>query len=195
MIRIFFIWLILIIPGALQAHPHIFVDAAIKVIVDRNNIKAVEVQWLFDEMYSVAAIMDYDLDGNGDLSVDEAATLRKDATDVLGDVNYFTYISIDEMPLEIRKVSSFKSEVIDGRLSYRFLIPINYTANGDFPGLIRLAAYDPEFFSSFELDAKNVNIFSAGLLNVERFKRVNHFDTENWGRIPFNEFTYKISQK
>jgi hypothetical protein len=47
------------------AHPHVFIDAGISLMTDddRRTITSVEVTWLYDELYTLILLQDYELDG------------------------------------------------------------------------------------------------------------------------------------
>ncbi|WP_213684019.1 DUF1007 family protein [Roseicyclus sp.] len=62
----------------LAAHPHIFVDAGLRLFHDaKGAVTAVEVTWRYDELYSLLIASDYDLDPDHDmiLNPDETAAM------------------------------------------------------------------------------------------------------------------------
>ncbi|WP_224814620.1 DUF1007 family protein [Hasllibacter sp. MH4015] len=68
-------------PAAPKAHPHIFIDAGLRLIVEEGRVTAVEVTWLYDELYTLILLEDYGLDEDFDLTLTEdevAATLGFD---------------------------------------------------------------------------------------------------------------------
>lgn len=54
-------------PTAPAAHPHIFVDAGLTLVVEDGIVTAVEVTWLYDELYTLILLEDYNLDPDFDL--------------------------------------------------------------------------------------------------------------------------------
>lgn len=61
---------------AVQAHPHIFVDAGVTVILDAGRVTAVEVTWLYDELYTLILLEEYGLDPDFDLRLTEDEVAR-----------------------------------------------------------------------------------------------------------------------
>lgn len=65
-------------PAPVLAHPHIFVDVGLEVMVDdAGQLQAVRVTWAYDALYSLLITEDYGLDPDGDavLTPQEEATL------------------------------------------------------------------------------------------------------------------------
>ena len=59
-------------PTAPGAHPHVFIDAGLRLIFEGNRVTAVEVTWLYDELYSLILLEDYGLDPDFDLELTQA---------------------------------------------------------------------------------------------------------------------------
>ena len=54
-------------PLAAHAHPHIFIDAGLRLVMEEGRVTAVEVTWLYDELYTLILLEDYGLDPDFDL--------------------------------------------------------------------------------------------------------------------------------
>lgn len=69
-------------PMPAVAHPHIFIDAGLELVLDAaGRVSEVQVTWRYDELYSLLLMQDYGLDADfdGALTEDEiAATLGFD---------------------------------------------------------------------------------------------------------------------
>lgn len=63
-------------PGAASAHPHIFIDAGLRLVVEEGRVTAVEVTWLYDELYSLLLMEDHGLDQDFDLVLTDAEVNR-----------------------------------------------------------------------------------------------------------------------
>ena len=60
------------------AHPHVFIDSGIEVLIDeQNRATGVRISWTYDEFYSLSVIADkgLDPDGDGTLTTPELAQL------------------------------------------------------------------------------------------------------------------------
>jgi hypothetical protein len=59
--------------AASAAHPHVFIDAGITLMTDDDGaITSVEVTWLYDELYTLILLQDYELDVDFDGALTEA---------------------------------------------------------------------------------------------------------------------------
>jgi ABC-type uncharacterized transport system substrate-binding protein len=68
----------LLAPAPALAHPHIFVDFGLEVILDETGqLEAVKVTWAYDALYSLLITEEYELDPDGDavLTPEEEAKL------------------------------------------------------------------------------------------------------------------------
>lgn len=68
-------------PSPPAAHPHIFVDAGLRLVIEDGAVTAVEVTWLYDELYTLILLEDYGLDPDFDLVLtdeERSATLGFD---------------------------------------------------------------------------------------------------------------------
>lgn len=59
-------------PVTSLAHPHIFIDAGLRLIMEDGQVTAVEVTWIYDGLYSLILLEDYGLDEDFDLVLTEA---------------------------------------------------------------------------------------------------------------------------
>jgi len=65
--------------GPAVAHPHVFIDTSVEVILDDNDrVTAVRIGWVYDELFSLMVIADRELDrdADGQLSPEEAEGLK-----------------------------------------------------------------------------------------------------------------------
>jgi ABC-type uncharacterized transport system substrate-binding protein len=60
-----------------SAHPHVWIDSTIEFVFSAQQVAGVRVTYLFDEMYSLTMINQYDQDGNGLFSPKEERRLKK----------------------------------------------------------------------------------------------------------------------
>lgn len=59
-------------PATSVAHPHVFIDAGLRLIMEDGRVTAVEVTWIYDGLYSLVLLEDYGLDEDFDLVLTEA---------------------------------------------------------------------------------------------------------------------------
>ncbi|NIY99552.1 DUF1007 family protein, partial [Salipiger sp. HF18] len=61
------------------AHPHVFVDTTLRVVLDDNQrVTGIELHWAYDEFFTLMLLEDMGLDPDGDgvLTEDELAILQ-----------------------------------------------------------------------------------------------------------------------
>jgi len=56
-----------------QAHPHVFVDVELAVIYDNGTPVGVQVDWTYDDYFSLLLLADLGLDLDGDMQLTDAA--------------------------------------------------------------------------------------------------------------------------
>lgn len=138
-------------PSAPAAHPHIFVDAGLTLVVEQGVVTAVEVTWLYDELYTLILMEDYGLDPDFDLVLTE-----EEVAQTLGfDLNWShgfeggLVMRRGEAELALGDPSPVSLELVgDGQLR-----TTHRRAVTDLGGAEALVAqvYDPEFYVAFEM--------------------------------------------
>ncbi|MGE4294202.1 MAG: DUF1007 family protein [Campylobacterales bacterium] len=108
----------------LWAHPHVFVDAKLRIFTGANGVEKIAVTWVMDEMTSQLFLMDFDANANGKLEPDEVAFMKQESFNHLIDYNYFLRLFIDgrEAPLNVQ-AQNFTPAIENHRLVYRFELP------------------------------------------------------------------------
>jgi ABC-type uncharacterized transport system substrate-binding protein len=130
------------------AHPHIFIDTRIEVIVnDRNEATALRIGWTYDDLYALLIFGDLALDPDGDgiLTPEEEASLNGFDMQWIEGFEGDTYVLKDGQPLAISGPRDWTASWADGKLSsthYRDLVvPVPVA---DVPLVIQ--AYDPGYY-------------------------------------------------
>ena len=138
-------------PGAGVAHPHIFIDAGLRLIVEDGQVTAIEVTWLYDGLYSLILLEDYGLDPDFDLALTEEEV----ATHLGFDLNWnsgFTgglELRRGDADLEIGAPEAMTMELVgEGQLRTTHRRPVTDVDSAD---ALVAQAYDPEFYIAFEM--------------------------------------------
>lgn len=98
----------------LSAHPHIFVEARSKLVIDASGkAAAVEHVFRFDDAYSAFAIQGFDADGDGSFSRDELAELAKVNIESMEEFGYFTFGDNGRVELDFTMPQTYWLEVVD----------------------------------------------------------------------------------
>lgn len=127
------------------AHPHVFVDNAVTFVFDGADLVGVRERWLFDDMFGTMIREDFDTDGDGAFSAEEAEKVRTGAFDNLKTFDYFTFIEVDGEPFRVTRVSDFRTGFEDGRLFYEFFVPCR--VEGAAERSVVLSVHDPEYYA------------------------------------------------
>lgn len=141
--------------GVAGAHPHVWISAHTDVVFDEQGmITAVDIQWEFDEFYSLTAVEGLDADGNGSYEASELRPLAEENITSLQEYGYFVVVRSGADKVALGTVTEFESTFRDGRLNLVFRVPL---ANAIDPkaAAFRYSTYDPSFYIAIELAAKN----------------------------------------
>lgn len=140
------------------AHPHIFIDTGIEVLMDdQNRATGVRISWTYDDLTSLALIADrgMDEDFDGQLTPEENAAITgfdmKWEPGFAGD----TYALLGEAPLDWSGPQEVTASYADAKLTSthlrRFAEPV---VLGDQPLVVQ--AYDPGYYTAYAVKTATV---------------------------------------
>lgn len=137
-------------PAIARAHPHIFIETRLVVLTDgAGAVSGVEVQWTYDELYSMMLLdeMGLDQDYDGVLADGEAAAL--DGFDMNWQPGYAgdLYLWQGDGALELGAPEPLESAYEGGRVVSRHFRPLAAPVSGE----VRIKAYDPTFYTAYDL--------------------------------------------
>jgi ABC-type nickel/cobalt efflux system permease component RcnA/ABC-type uncharacterized transport system substrate-binding protein len=133
-----------------QAHPHVWVDAASEVVFDdKQRIAEVRHHWLFDEAFSVYALQGLDADGDGEYSAAELEPLARENVESLSEFDFFTELSVGDYLAGFAAPRDYYLELEGDRLLLHFTLPLAVPLLTK--GTTRLGIFDPEYFVAFSL--------------------------------------------
>ncbi|MBC6416644.1 MAG: DUF1007 family protein [Rhodospirillales bacterium] len=107
-----------------SAHPHVWVDAKLSVVMEDGKATALDVSWLFDEFYSELVRGDFDQDRDGALSRTELDALVGVSAVALSAHSFFTHLRIGEERPKVAAVKEFYADDDGVQISYRFRVPL-----------------------------------------------------------------------
>ncbi|MGP1615469.1 MAG: DUF1007 family protein [Pollutimonas bauzanensis] len=131
-------------PFSLHAHPHAWIDVRSTVIMSSDGmISAIEEEWLFDDLYSLAVIDEMAIDSPQKTTAvsDFAAKVIEN----LGPYGYFMRITADGRPVRIGAVTQFKSEMKGQQLLLSFTAPLAEPVD-PMRYAVKFSVYDPSYF-------------------------------------------------
>lgn len=139
--------------GPALAHPHIWIDTRIEVILnDRNEATGVRIGWTYDELYSLYVVgdMGLDPDWDGQLTAEEEARLA--GFDMAWDPGFAgdTHVLLGDGPLELSRPRDWTASYAEGKISTTHLrtfaapVPV-----GTVPLIVQ--AYDPGYYVAYSI--------------------------------------------
>ncbi len=141
--------------GQARAHPHVFVDARVELVFDKEGrISALRHVWRFDDAFSAFASQGLDTDGDGILSIDELKPLAKVNVDSLKDYDYFTYLKVAGKRSGFKIPTEYWLQMADGYLTLFYTLPLMQAVKPDKTG-VSVEVYDPSYFVDYQMVEKD----------------------------------------
>jgi len=134
-----------------QAHPHVFVDVALRVLSDdKGRLTGVEVTWTYDDFFSLLVLEDRGLDPDGDMKLTE-----KERGALMGfDLEHWEpgfegAMFIYDMggKIELGAAEATYAGMDGGRIVTRHIRPIDPMPFSD----LTLRPYDPSYYAALDL--------------------------------------------
>ncbi|MHA6347277.1 DUF1007 family protein [Roseivivax sp. CAU 1761] len=142
-----------LLPGAPDAHPHVFIDAGFELVFDPDGqLEAVRIEWAYDEFYSLMLIEENGLDADADGVPDAAALAAFAGRDVAWEEGFpgdFT-LERDGAAVALLGPVEHSARYEAGRYVTTHLRPLAHPFD---PAGEAVAArvYDPTYFVAYDL--------------------------------------------
>jgi ABC-type uncharacterized transport system substrate-binding protein len=149
---------------AAEAHPHVFVDVEVTVIYDDRGAVGVQLDWTYDEYFSLLMTTDLgiDLDGDMRLTDAEAETLNASVTQWPDGYTGDLEVSQNDQIVELGARENHSVTLEDGLVRETHIRPLSGLT--DAPLTIR--AYDPFYYVDYQL-AGPVRVIGSDNCTVE----------------------------
>lgn len=135
--------LLLAAPGV-RAHPHAWIDLRSSVVFDEaGRVVAVDIDWLFDDMYS--ALIREDMEAAGQPEAEFLAELARENVKNLAEYDYFFDLRVDGERRMAAGVEDFETAFRDKRLSLRMRIPLAEPVDPRRQAVV-YGIYDPTYY-------------------------------------------------
>lgn len=140
---------LLVLPQAVAAHPHVFVETAMEVLIENDAVTAIRLTWTYDAFFSLLLTEDLGLDPDGDaiLTPDETARLAASVTDWPPDYQGDLVVTQggQAQPLGERREHHVTFE--EGRVVETHLRPLLRPVPADLPVVVE--NYDPYYYTAY----------------------------------------------
>lgn len=147
------------------AHPHIFAEARLDVMVDpaQSTIVGLRHVWRFDDAFSATVIVEFDKNGDRKLDDAEIEGVRQTVFQSMAEFNYFQTMSVDNKESPLAAPEAFVVTFENNQMLFLFEAKPKEPIRAK--GLINIGVYDPTFYTGIEfLDDKDMAL-SAPLPN------------------------------
>lgn len=143
-----------LLPSAMLAHPHMFLDTTIQVMFnDAGQVGAVRITWVYDDLSSLQYIADLglDMDGDGTLTAQEKAKLT--GFDMNWDPGFpgDSYALLGGVNLGLSRPRDATADYKDGRIITSHIrdlaAPVPLTKGQE----LTLQVYDPGFYAAYSI--------------------------------------------
>lgn len=145
----------LILAGAVPAlaHPHVWIDTRIEVILnDRNEAVGLRIGWTYDDLYSLFVIGDLGLDPDWDGVLTPQEQARLAGFDMNWDPGFpgDTYALLGEAPLPLSRPKDWTASYAGGKISSTHLRSFDAPVPlGDLPLIVQV--YDPGYYVAYSI--------------------------------------------
>ncbi|WP_167850980.1 DUF1007 family protein [Tabrizicola caldifontis] len=144
---------VLAVGGPVVAHPHVWIDTRIEVILnDRNEATGLRIGWTYDELYSLSVVGDMGLDPDWDGNLTPEETARLSGFDMNWDPDFpgDTYALLGETPLELSRPQDWTAGYADGKITTTHLRTFAEPVPLDTLPLV-VQAYDPGYYVAYAI--------------------------------------------
>ena len=145
--------LILLAPVAASAHPHVFIDTRIEVLLnDRNEATGLRISWTYDDLYSLYVVgdMGLDPDWDGRLTPEEEAKLSGFDMNWIEGFEGDTYALMADAALRLSGPRDWSAGYSGGKITSThvrdFIAPVPV---GTQPLVVQV--YDPGYYTAYTI--------------------------------------------
>ena len=158
--------IVLLFPGYVAAHPHVWIDAHLEVYISDQGLNRVVNRWVFDEMFTESILLDYDRNRNREIEPGENSEIEAGAFSNLRHYGYFTHLTVGSREVPVNSVEKFRATLEEGRLVYRFEVPLNVEVRDRWQR-IHLGVWDDTYFVEVKYDSPAAAVYGARESGVE----------------------------
>jgi ABC-type uncharacterized transport system substrate-binding protein len=110
--------------GAVGAHPHVFIDYAVNLVVVGDRVAGVRLTWVFDDLFSGFILQEFDKDRNGTLSAAEVQRIESTHLAEFQKVGYYTTVNVNGKPVTSPGAREFRATAAKGIVTYEFTLSV-----------------------------------------------------------------------
>lgn len=150
--RLSFALCLIALPLPLAAHPHIFVDTQLEIIVDADNrLTHVRVSWTYDDLYSLLLAEDFEIDQDGDGALSPKETALLTGFDMQWIEGYAGDLQarLGGALLTLSGPSDYTATMENGLITTTHLRAVGGTPVVS--GAVTLSPFDPTYYTAYQV--------------------------------------------
>jgi ABC-type uncharacterized transport system substrate-binding protein len=148
--------------GTASAHPHVFAEARLDVVLDagHQHVTALRHLWRFDDLFSSTVLMEFDKNADQKLDDEELKEVSDTIHSSLADYNYFQLVTADGKDVKMKPpaqlIATFDNQQLLVLFESEPETPIPLAGKVDF------GVYDPTFYTAIDF-TEDANMAVEGL--------------------------------
>lgn len=155
---------------SLTAHPHLFIEPSLGVIVEDNTITGLRVSWKWDMWWSMDVIAEADKNRDGFLDKEEVKIVYDKFFVGIKDFDFFTEIRVNGKKQDTDDIKDFNAVIEKDKIvSYSFVFPLNEELQEQTGFLVRFS--DPTIFVAFD---RKIELLNKDSVNYREKRTSNH---------------------
>ncbi len=158
-------WLLLLAPVPAAAHPHVFIDYAVTVLLAGDGVEGLRLAWTFDDLFSSLILQEFDADRNQVLSPEEVRRIEEKHLPEFQKAGYYTTVNVNGKPAVLTPAKSFRASVTKGIVTYEFVLPLRAALATT--TALEVVLDDPVYYIAYNPTAVAPQSQAAGAFVVE----------------------------
>jgi ABC-type uncharacterized transport system substrate-binding protein len=170
--------------GPAAAHPHVFIEHTVTLVMKDKGLEALRFSWVFDEMFSATLRSNFVKGKPEKLPKETIAQIEQRAFANLAQYGYFIDVKINGEPVKVAAITGFDVMFAGTRAVYQFTVPLNGVKQ-QAGNVIEVAVFDPEYYIDYRFSqARPYGVEPADAAPVDcTFTRDVPRQTEGWGTV------------
>lgn len=143
--------MVLALPTTALCHPHVFIAAHFEAVAGADGtLQELKNDWIFDEVFSASVLMDFDRNGDLQLSDGELKAVADTVRKSIAKYGYYTNLIHDGARIEVKRPSSVQATFTDGILQLKFSVKPSRPV--PIKGKLIFGIYDPTLYTAIDFD-------------------------------------------
>lgn len=133
-----------------MAHPHVFAEARLDVIVgpDKTTVEGLRHLWRFDDLFSSTVVVEFDKNSDRKLDEAELESVRSTLFTSMAQYNYFQLVTADGKDVPLNPPDEFAVTLDNNQLIVMF--QAKPKAPLKLEGTVDFGVYDSTFYTAIE---------------------------------------------